>query len=263
MYIKRQDLLTVFLVAVLGIVFASPVFAIEFNLSDVPPISNNNNLNQQNNGVNIQPSNNAETQQLLKPSDQVRPAQGLTNSQQILPGGNTNQSQSSAKNIIGPTIDVLKIKDKDANNFNDVSSSAKANSGGKAKKLEIKKEGSFLTTKGTSGVRGTVVSKKDQSITMTATVNGVVTTYTIDASKAKFVVKGNKKPTIADITVGDSISAEGLISGTSITASTINDQKEKQVAAGEQSSSQNQTGQPAKKGFWANVAGFFKSIFGF
>ncbi len=79
-------------------------------------------------------------------------------------------------------------------------------------------------------------------------------TYTVDASKAKFVLAGIKDATISNVAVGDRLIIQGATNGNSITASSIINQKIK-------------TENKGKQGFFGsmmgNIGGFFKHLFGF
>ena len=78
------------------------------------------------------------------------------------------------------------------------------------------------------GVGGTVTAINSTSITLTGSNN---TTYTVDASNAKFLKIGSGGTTapttitIADINVGDTIMVRGTFSGTTVTATQILDGK--------------------------------------
>ena len=86
----------------------------------------------------------------------------------------------------------------------------------------------------TPGVFGTVTAISGSTITITSkapqfgkkpgttATAGTVTTYTINAGSA-IVTKNNVASSLSSITVGDVIAAEGTISGTTVTATTIRD----------------------------------------
>jgi hypothetical protein len=72
-------------------------------------------------------------------------------------------------------------------------------------------------------VFGTVTAVSGNTITMTSKAkdqNGTETTYTVDASSAK-VTENGKDSSVSEIKVGDTIVVKGTTSGTSIVATTI------------------------------------------
>ncbi len=71
-------------------------------------------------------------------------------------------------------------------------------------------------------VAGSVTAISGNSITITNKSN---VTYTIDATNAKFVVAGVASPTISNVAVGDNLVVQGTVNGTSVTASSVIDQK--------------------------------------
>ena len=89
--------------------------------------------------------------------------------------------------------------------------------------------GTHSGTHKSSGVMGTVASVSGNTITVTGK-NG--TTYTVDASNAKFL-KGSSSTnttatapstvTIANIAVGDTVAIRGTVTGTSVVATTVMD----------------------------------------
>ncbi len=90
----------------------------------------------------------------------------------------------------------------------------------------------------------------------TITISNKASTYAIDASSAKFVVKGVTSATISNISVGDSVVVQGAINGTSVTASSVINEK---TAS---SSTTSKVG-----GFFGGMMGgitnFFRRLFGF
>lgn len=86
-------------------------------------------------------------------------------------------------------------------------------------------------------------------------------TYTIDATNAKFNVRGQTAPTISNISVGDQVIAQGTVNGTAVTASLVIDQ-----GAGNQnnnSQGENRGGQGNGFGLIGSIGNFFKHLFGF
>lgn len=88
------------------------------------------------------------------------------------------------------------------------------------------------TVRDGKGVFGTVTAINGNTITLQSKGMGnpssasgqATTTFTIDASNAA-IKKDNASSTVSSIAVGDSIFAQGTISGTSVTATEINDGK--------------------------------------
>ena len=106
-------------------------------------------------------------------------------------------------------------------------------------------------------VGGSVTAVSGNTITITNTA-GV--TYTIDATSAKFQKGGVTAATIANISVGDSVIAQGTVNGTAVSAATVLDQGAKPVAT---ANANGTTTKPAAKGFFGAIGGFFAHIFGF
>jgi len=107
-------------------------------------------------------------------------------------------------------------------------------------------------------VAGTVSSVSGSSITITTSSN---VTYTIDATNAK-VTKGNASSAVSSVAAGDYVIVQGTINGTSVTASSVIDQKVK--ASVGQGSGQGQGNGPAGGiGFFGGIGNFFKKLFGF
>ncbi len=77
----------------------------------------------------------------------------------------------------------------------------------------------------TPGVRGTVSAINGDILTVTSNgygQNATPTTYSVDGTNAT-VTKNGEASSLGDIAVGDMISAQGTVSGTSVTATTIRD----------------------------------------
>ncbi|HEX7724603.1 MAG TPA: DUF5666 domain-containing protein [Candidatus Paceibacterota bacterium] len=101
-------------------------------------------------------------------------------------------------------------------------------------------------------VAGTVSSVNGTSVTITTASN---TSFVIDASNAT-VMKGGSASTASAIATGDFLIVQGVVNGSSVTASSIIDGK-----AAPQGSSSGPTG--AGNGFFGSIGHFFKGIFGF
>lgn len=108
-------------------------------------------------------------------------------------------------------------------------------------------------------VAGKITAISGKTITITNSSN---VTYTVDATSAKFVVPGVKTPTITNVAVGDNVIVQGTVSGNSVVASSIIDQKAKNSNA-----INNPGNGPKPKGFFGGMMGgignFFKRLFGF
>jgi len=96
------------------------------------------------------------------------------------------------------------------------------------------------------GVRGTVTAISGDTITVSSKGFGqsaTTTTYTVDATNAT-VTKSGAASSVSAIAVGDTIMVQGTVSGTSVTATKINDG----VMAGGKSGSNGSTAIPAGNG---------------
>ena len=104
-------------------------------------------------------------------------------------------------------------------------------------------------------VGGAITAISGTTITIT---NASGVTYTVDASTAKFSVRGQTAPTIASVAVGDSVIVQGAVTGNAVTAATVTDQGAPKTA------STSTTGTTTKsEGFFGGIGSFFKHIFGF
>lgn len=108
-------------------------------------------------------------------------------------------------------------------------------------------------------VAGSVTAISGNVITITNKSN---VTYTIDATNAKFSVNGVTNPTILNVTTGDNLMIQGTVNGTSVTASSVIDQK-----ASANANQNNSAGKPKAQsgigGFFGGIGNFFKHLFGF
>ena len=92
-----------------------------------------------------------------------------------------------------------------------------------------------------------------------STINGSIVTilnknnvsYTIDVTNAK-ILQGQNTILVSNIAVGDTLIAQGAVTGTNIVASTVIDQSKTVPTTTEQ-----------PKGFFGNIGSFFKNLFGF
>jgi hypothetical protein len=105
-------------------------------------------------------------------------------------------------------------------------------------------------------VAGNVSAINGSTLTITNKSN---VTYTIDASNAK-IVEGQNAISVSNIAVGDNVIVQGTISETSVTASSIIDER----ASGTASTSP-ANGHPGSRpaGIFGSIGGFFMHIFGF
>ena len=103
-------------------------------------------------------------------------------------------------------------------------------------------------------IGGTVTAVNGNSVTITNKSN---VAYTLDITSAK-VTKLGQASTAASVVVGDAVTAQGSINGTTVTAATLMDHGVPPTAT------QTTTDTQAKpKGFFGKVGGFFGHLFGF
>ena len=101
-------------------------------------------------------------------------------------------------------------------------------------------------------VAGSVTAVSGNTITITNKSN---ITYTIDATGAKFLVRGVAMPTISNVAPGDMVVAQGTVNGNAVVATSIIDEKQPAAA--------NTPAKPQKMGFMQGMKGFFAHLFGF
>jgi hypothetical protein len=109
-----------------------------------------------------------------------------------------------------------------------------------------------ITGNGQPVVAGTVTAVNGTSLTITNKSN---VTYTIDATNAK-IVEGQNTITVSSVAVGDMLVVQGTVSGNSVTASSVIDQKTATTTTGT-------TTQTKSKGFFGSIGSFFSHLFGF
>ena len=119
-----------------------------------------------------------------------------------------------------------------------------------------------ITGNGQPVIAGSVSAISGNTLTVTNKSN---ITYTVDISNAK-IVQGQATITVSSVVVGDNVIIQGAVSGTSVTASSVIDQKANSTSgapAGQ--NSQNGQGQtPASRGgIFSAIGSFFSHIFGF
>jgi hypothetical protein len=107
-------------------------------------------------------------------------------------------------------------------------------------------------------VAGTVATVSGSTLTITTTSN---VTYTIDATNAT-IAKGNATSTISNssVAVGDYVVVQGVINGTSVTASSVIDQPAN-PANGKNGYGMGRGA--AGGGLFGSIGQFFKHLFGF
>ncbi len=110
-----------------------------------------------------------------------------------------------------------------------------------------------ITGNGEPVVAGSVASINGSTLSITTKSN---VTYTVDATNAK-IVEGPSLVTLSSVKVGDTVLVQGMINGTSVTASSVIDQTVNV------SNEQNNKGGNAPHGFFGGVASFFTHLFGF
>jgi len=106
-------------------------------------------------------------------------------------------------------------------------------------------------------VAGKIMAINGNTITITNSSN---VTYTIDATNAKFAVKGITTPTISNVAVGDNVVVQGAVNGNAVVASSVIDQK---VPAVNSNANDNDNNQKMNYGFVGGIGNFFKHLFGF
>ncbi len=114
-----------------------------------------------------------------------------------------------------------------------------------------------FTGDGQPVVAGTVSTVSGNTLTVTNKSN---MTYTVNAATAKIIAgrmsSTTPAATIATITVGDNVIVQGAINGTTITATSVIDQKPApSTSAG--------STKPAPHGIFGNIGSFFSHLFGF
>jgi hypothetical protein len=114
-----------------------------------------------------------------------------------------------------------------------------------------KNQTSPITGNGQPVVAGTVSSISGNTLVITNKSN---VTYTIDTTNAK-IVEDQNTITISSVAVGDSVIVQGTVSGNSVTASSVIDQKAPSATT---------TGTTTQsKGFFGSIGSFFSHLFGF
>ncbi len=107
-------------------------------------------------------------------------------------------------------------------------------------------------------IGGSVTAVSGTTLTVTNQSN---VTYTVDAANAT-VTKGNAASTLSGVSVGDNVIVQGTVNGTSVTASSVQDQGT--TPSGEITSSTVAHGkQGEQSGFFGAIFGFFQHLFGF
>ena len=110
-----------------------------------------------------------------------------------------------------------------------------------------------FTGNGQPVTAGTISSINGNSVVITNKSN---VTYTVDVTSAK-ILEGQTTVTVSSLAVGDSVVVQGTVNGSSVTASTVLDQKAPTT------STTGTTTKPASKGFFGSIGSFFSHLFGF
>ncbi len=109
-----------------------------------------------------------------------------------------------------------------------------------------------ITGNGQPVIAGSITAINGSTLTVTNKSN---VTYTVDVTTAK-IMQGSNTVTISNLTVGDSVIAQGIVNGNTVVASTLIDQKVQPA-----STTGATTVQP--KGFFGRVGSFFAHLFGY
>jgi len=118
-----------------------------------------------------------------------------------------------------------------------------------------------ITGNGQPVIAGTIGAINGSSLTITNKSN---VSYTVDASNAK-IVEGQSVITVSNLAVGDNVIVQGVVNGTSVTASSVIDQKAPSAGANNNASSTGPRGGHSGNGggIFGAIGGFFSHIFGF
>ena len=118
-------------------------------------------------------------------------------------------------------------------------------------------EGAMPEGNGQPVIGGMVTAVNGNSVTITNKSN---VAYTLDITSAK-VTKLGQTGTAASVVVGDAVTAQGTINGTTVTAATLMDHGVPPTTTGTTTGT---TGtQTEHKGFFGKIGGFFGHLFGF
>ena len=79
----------------------------------------------------------------------------------------------------------------------------------------------------------------------------------------KFVVTGVTSPTISNVAVGDNLTVQGTVNGSSVNASSVIDQKAKASNSTNNSGSNQKPQGDFMGGIMGGITNFFKHLFGF
>ena len=118
-----------------------------------------------------------------------------------------------------------------------------------------------ITGNGQPAIAGSVSAISGNTLTVTNKSN---VTYTVDVTNAK-IVQGQTTVTVSNVAVGDNVIVQGAVSGTSVTASSVIDQKAGQQGMAPSGTTGGQGGQApvARGGIFGAIGSFFSHIFGF
>lgn len=126
----------------------------------------------------------------------------------------------------------------------------------------MNKGGPTILGNGQPIVGGTVSAVSGSTITITTAKGGI--TYTVDASNA-VIGKDNATSSVSSIAVGDNVTVQGAVNGTSVTASTVIDSGMPHApgAMGGNSGGNMFAKVPVVGSLLGRVGGFFQHLFGF
>ena len=117
-----------------------------------------------------------------------------------------------------------------------------------------------ITGNGQPVIAGSVSAISGNTLTVTNKSN---VTYTVDVTNAK-IVQGQATITISSVAVGDNVIIQGAVSGTSVTASSVIDQKAGQQGTAAPGGVNGTSSSPAPRGgIFGAIGSFFSHIFGF
>jgi hypothetical protein len=119
--------------------------------------------------------------------------------------------------------------------------------------------GTIIKGTGEPVIGGNITAVNGSILTV---VNKSNITYTVDASSA-MIEKDRATSTVASLSVGDSVIVQGVVNGTSITASSVMDQGVDQRTTSSTSDQQGSEGRHGFGGFMRSIGGFFEHLFGF
>jgi len=117
-----------------------------------------------------------------------------------------------------------------------------------------------FTGNGEPIVAGTISAINGNNLTITTASD---LTYTVDATNAK-ILQGSSTVALSSVTVGEKVVVQGVVNGTSVTASTIIDQRGPVNGRPNDMMDNGQNRDQGQRfGFFGGIGNFFKHLFGF